>query len=264
MGTFLHLDQNTRIHYEIRGSGQPIILIHGFALDFRMWEYQVPDFSQHFRVVRYDMRGYGHSSIPDALSPYSHADDLIRLISSLSIEKVIVLGLSRGGTVAIDFALKYPDRITALIIASAMPPGFPNPNYVYWSVLAQELGIESTKAKWLNTSLFEGVRKSKELTERVEQMTYLYSGWHWTNEDPGFYHFPHSLEHLINISVPTLSIVGEKDQSRYIEASELISKNIKLCQRLTIAQVSHFVNMENPALFNSSVNSFIDSVINSQ
>ncbi|MEK7328872.1 MAG: alpha/beta hydrolase, partial [Chloroflexota bacterium] len=90
----------TRLYYEVAGSGQPLVLIHGFSLDTRMWGDQFETFARHYQVVRYDLRGFGQSAVPSN-EPYTHADDLNNLLHYLKIDSVHLVGLSLGGGVAI-------------------------------------------------------------------------------------------------------------------------------------------------------------------
>ena len=88
---------DTCLYYEVAGTGPPLVLIHGFTLDTRMWDDQFEAFSKHYRVVRYDMRGYGQSALPVLGEDYSHVDDLRALLDHLGITKTHVIGLSKIG-----------------------------------------------------------------------------------------------------------------------------------------------------------------------
>ncbi len=81
----------TGLYYEIAGSGYPLVLIHGFGLDTRMWDDQFEAFARHYRVVRYDMRGYG-KSVPPTDESYSQTDDLKALLEHLRIDRAHVFG----------------------------------------------------------------------------------------------------------------------------------------------------------------------------
>jgi len=113
----------TRIYYETAGSGHPLVLIHGYTLDTRMWDDQFETFAQHYQVIRYDMRGFGKSAFPTDEN-YTHPDDLRALLEHLEIEHAHILGLSMGGGTAIDFALTYPEVADALISADSILEGF--------------------------------------------------------------------------------------------------------------------------------------------
>jgi pimeloyl-ACP methyl ester carboxylesterase len=90
-----------RLAYQESGAGDPVALIHGFSLDQRVWEDQVPELEKRFRVIRYDMRGYGQSNQPGP-EPYTAAWDLRALLEHPHVERVAVIGLSLGGTVALQ------------------------------------------------------------------------------------------------------------------------------------------------------------------
>ncbi len=106
----------TRLYYELMGEGQPIVLIHGGAVDRRMWDDQFQAFAEHYRVIRYDLRGSGKSEIPK--KQFSNMEDLLHLLRFLNVDKAYLLGLSRGGGVAADFTLEHPEMVDALILAS--------------------------------------------------------------------------------------------------------------------------------------------------
>jgi len=109
----------TRLYYEMAGSGPALVLIHGHTLDTRMWDDQFEPFARDYRVIRYDQRGYGKSAPPTAES-YSPADDLMALLRYLGLSSAHILGQSRGGAGAIDFALTYPEATTTLIAVDAV------------------------------------------------------------------------------------------------------------------------------------------------
>ncbi|MBI1742483.1 alpha/beta fold hydrolase [Candidatus Acetothermia bacterium] len=109
--------KGTKLYYEVAGNGHPLVLLHAGGLDSRMWDDQFSVFSEHFRVIRYDMRGFGKSLVGDI--PFSFHQDLYDLLKYLYIERTHVLGLSRGATIAIDFTLAYPQMVDALILVAS-------------------------------------------------------------------------------------------------------------------------------------------------
>jgi pimeloyl-ACP methyl ester carboxylesterase len=106
---------NTRLFYTVQGEGDPIILIHGSFTDHRIWDEQVDALTRHYQVIRYDQRGFGKSEVPTA--NFSYFDDLKALIDALGLKEVTLVGSSFGGSVAIDFAIRYPQYVKALILA---------------------------------------------------------------------------------------------------------------------------------------------------
>src|SRR5687767_6886007 len=105
------------LHYKERGDGDPVIGIMGFALDQRFWATQIPAVTPTHRFITFDNRGLGRSSRNSPTSIEEMADDTVRLLDHLDIDKTVVFGVSMGGAVAQRVVLKYPDRVSALILA---------------------------------------------------------------------------------------------------------------------------------------------------
>ncbi len=142
-----------RLYYEERGSGRPLVLIPGFASGAWSWSWQFDAFAEKFRVITFDPRGVARSSVAagETVSISSIGDDTVALLDKLGLENAHVLGISFGGFVALDLALRYPERVDKLVLAST---SFGGPNHVAPSmqVLAAFANTEG-----LNTS--ERIRK---------------------------------------------------------------------------------------------------------
>jgi uncharacterized protein (TIGR02246 family) len=108
------------LYYEVKGEGQPLILLHAGGMDSKMWDAQFDRLSQQFLVVRYDLRGFGRSSKPE--QPFYPVDDLHQLMRHLGIKRASLVGLSMGSGVALDFALEHPEMVEKLVLASLSGP----------------------------------------------------------------------------------------------------------------------------------------------
>lgn len=108
-----------------RGQGQPLVLVHGFPLDHTMWAGQIADLAGEYRVIAPDLRGFGQSTVTPGLATMQRmADDLHELLFSLKISQPVVLcGLSMGGYVAWQFALRYRPRLAKLILCDTRAVG---------------------------------------------------------------------------------------------------------------------------------------------
>ncbi len=112
------------IYYETTGTGPHLVLVEGLGVATWIWEKQAPEFAKHFTAVVYDNRGVGKSDKPPG--PYSismMADDLAGLLDSLKISKAHILGISMGGFIAQDFALRYPQKVDRLVLVSTSAGG---------------------------------------------------------------------------------------------------------------------------------------------
>src|SRR5687767_4505954 len=97
------------------GTGEPVLLLHGGFMDSTMWDGTAQVLRAHYRVVRFDFRGYGQS--PASRSSYSPTADIGAVLDHLGIEQAHVVGISMGGGIAIDFAVAHPSRVRTLILA---------------------------------------------------------------------------------------------------------------------------------------------------
>lgn len=251
------------IHYEITGSGPTVVLIHGFALDSRLWDYQIGAFSKKHRVLRYDLRGFGKSDLPGS-EPYEHSKDLKVLLDHLEISTGYILGLSLGGMVAIDFTLKYPEMVDALITADSALDGFDLLDFgkSFESVvnLAFSSGIDDAKAFFGSIDLFKPASKIPAVADLLWNILADYSGWHFMNENPAIWLEPPAIQKLNSISTPTLIILGEYDSTEFHEISDILHKQIKGSRKEVLAGAGHVSNLENPDQFNNTVIGFLNEI----
>ena len=252
---------DTRLYYELSGSGPTVVLIHGFSIDTRMWDDQMPLLEAHFQVLRYDMRGFGRSALPNE-QPYDPCVDLLELMGVLSIERAIVIGLSLGGWVAIDFAIAYPEKVSALVAADAAIMGYEwehgRPS-VQPVEVAQSQGIEQAKQFWMACPLFEAARRHPRVLRRLDEMVNDYSGWHWVHENPQILADEPAIYNLKNISCPSLVIVGEHDTYDFQQIAKILAQEIPAAYLEIIADAGHMSNMENPRQFNAALEKFLIS-----
>src|SRR5262245_27168961 len=111
-----------QLYYDTAGSGQPLVMVHAGIANSQMWDDQFQLFASRYRVVRFDMRGFGKSA-PVAGEFYLY-QDLKSLLDFLKIERAILMGCSKGGGTVVDFALAYPQQAAALITVGSSPSGF--------------------------------------------------------------------------------------------------------------------------------------------
>ncbi len=108
------------LHVLVRGTGMPLVLVHGFPLDHSMWGAQIERFASQAQVIAPDLRGFGSSGVTaGTVTMEQMADDLASILDQLAVsEPVVLCGLSMGGYAAFQFARKYPQRLRALVLSN--------------------------------------------------------------------------------------------------------------------------------------------------
>lgn len=258
----------TRLYYEIEGLGQALVLIHSFSTDCRQWRDQVAFFASHYKVICYDMRGFGKSDVPSGEN-YTHAEDLKALLDHLGIEKAHILGHSLGGVVSTAFAILYPDQTLSMIGADPALEGFesddPDTQKLFTSInkIWTAGSVDAAKELWLQFSPWELAFNNPEVAPHLKQMIEDYSGWHWVNENPHQPLDPLAIEQLEKIKSPTLLLIGNLNMSFYHLVVEVMLEKIPNSQRVYVSGTAHMLNMEDPDQFNAKLLKFLQSIENS-
>jgi len=245
-------DDHGRLRYSIAGEGDPLVFLHGFGLDSRMWDPQWPVFTKHYRSIRYDLRGYGASSVPTG--PYSHVDDFIAMTDLLKAQPAHLVGLSLGGRLALRIAAKAPQIVRSLTLADTALDGH------LWSedwserwqamITAGNTDVNQAKSLWLQHQLFKPARTKPEVAVSLEAMVRRYSGWHFHSDDPGVGPSTPVAELLSTILVPTLVIVGALDLPDFQAIARRLADEMPRASLRTIANVGHMSNLEDSQQFN--------------
>ena len=250
------------INYDITGQGEPLVLIHGWAQDLTIWDGQVPEFARHYRVLRYDRRGYGKST------GYSDAtadpEDLRILLDSLGIRSPLVLGLSSGAKAAINFAVTFPDRVKALVIYGLAPiPGFtpmpegPTPVMVFRDI-AQKYGLDSAGRALMAHQLSWVPPGRDDLRDLLKALWSHYSGRDLLDPKPESGRVPYAtLDQVARIQVPTLVISGDHDLPLFIQMGDTLVRRITGAKRVMITNGGHGAHFAQPAQFNAAVLQFL-------
>ncbi len=256
-----------KLYYEEKGQGQTLIMIHGGLLDRRMWDDQFDVFAKQFRVVRYDVRNHGLSK--SNADKYHHYKDLHILLEKMNIPEAIIMGLSLGGRIAIDFALEFPEKVTALILVAPGLSGyeFKSKQVVEnsgklqeaWSKGDLDLAIEFFQRSWTDGPHRKPSQIDPSVREKVRAMA-LNSAKNWNPEAILLRLNPPAVERIAEIHSPTLAVVGDLDMPGILEIVDKIEKNIPGAQKVIIRGVAHMVNMEKPKEFNKIVIDYLSKL----
>ena len=259
----LALPDGARLHYDLSGdqAGEPIVFVHGFSLDRRVWDDQLPAFGTVHRVLRYDARGFGRSSPPTG--EYAHADDLRALVDHLGLGPVHLVGLSMGGGIAAGFALAHPDATRSLVLVDAAIPGYrwsPAFGALFPALrqVAHERGVAAARELWLASDLFAPARERAAVAAKLEAIVADYSGWHWLHRNPERAEAPSALDRIDRVEAPTLLVVGERDLPDFHDVADRIAARLPGAERVLISGAGHVPNMEEPDRFDAAVLAFLD------
>ncbi|HEX6479866.1 MAG TPA: alpha/beta hydrolase [Ktedonobacteraceae bacterium] len=266
----------TRLYYEVAGTGHPLTLIHGGLVDRGLWDDQFDVFAQHYRVVRFDMRGFGDSgSISAEGNLFSFEKDVHDLLQFLGIEKTYILGLSMGGAVAIDFTLRYPEMVDALIPVAMGLSGFEpegeeekQQQMAHWNAVGEALkegNIDRAVELNLRTWTDGPGRSPEQVDPVVRQRVGAMTRRNYERPDVLEDVEPESLEpaaisRLSEIQVPTLIIVGDQDVREILQIADILEKGIAGAKKVVIPGTAHHLNMEKPEEFNGAVLGFLGSL----
>lgn len=249
--------EGARLAYELAGSGPTLVLVNGGAMDFRQWDDVVPAFAERFRVLRWDPRGWGRSSPPEA--PFAHVDDLAVLLDRVGAEQVFLLGCSFGGGLALDFALAHQDRVRGLVLAGSSLDGFRwSPDFQRRNELLAE-SVKSGKlgAFFLDSSFIPAAQEDARLRERATRL--ILENSRLFSLDPSLAKNPPrpAIERLDEVRVPTLVLAPEKDHPDVLAAADVLATRIPGARKIVLAGAGHMAHMERPAEFARAVLEFL-------
>jgi non-heme chloroperoxidase len=260
------------LYYEDHGTGQPVVLIHGYPLSGASWEKQLPVLLKAgYRVITYDRRGFGRSSQPTAGYNYdTFAEDLHQLVTQLKLRDLTLVGFSMGGGEVARYLKKYGSRdVSKAVIISGVPPyllkAADNPEGVDSSVFA---GIEKAVAadryaffsgffqNFYNTDVFLGKRVSEQAIQASWNVAAgssataslaCVAAWHEDFRDD-----------LARIDVPTLVIQGDADRILPITATGLrTAKLIQGARQVVVKDGPHCITWTHAEEVNAELLSFL-------
>lgn len=250
------------IYFEESGRGKPIVLIHGHALDLRVWDDVVPGLvGAGHRVIRYDVRGHGQSFAPGTgYSWAAYVEDLRALLAHVGVEDVALVGFSMGGGIALAFAQAHPRRVRTLALVSPALPGFPYSDEVTGPAgrLTARVRAEGPhpafEEGFLALPLFDGLRSDADALDKVHAMVAGYSAKEYlVDGEPQ----PDSvIATLPAMAVPTLVVSGDADMADMRAISARLAAEIPGATLVTHA-AGHMLPMETPTELTADLLAFI-------
>lgn len=257
---FVDID-GAQIYYEIEGSGQPVVLVHGSMMDTRMWEPQVSALADRFRLVRFDQRGYGRSTQPP--TSYRSHEDFRRLFDALAIDRPHLVGSSMGGRFAVDYAVTYPDELASLVVLPGGLSGYEysEPSFNAGLVPMIEAAERGDFAAATNLLLdFAPMRPAAAIPPvrtQLEAILADYSWQHFREPDPWLEMEPPALGRLGEIRAPTLVVAGELDIPDHHAQARILNERVPDVRLVELPGAGHMLNLEQPEAFNRVLLDFL-------
>jgi 3-oxoadipate enol-lactonase len=243
------------IHVEVEGpDNAPVLMLsNSLGTDLHMWDAQVPAFTQHFRLVRYDRRGHGRSGAPPG--PYSIemlGRDVLAVLDGLGIRKTNWCGLSMGGMVGMWLGTNAPERIDRLVLSNTTARFASKDPWNERIKIVHEKGMDAlvdlTMERWFTKEFRERaddkVKPVRDTLRRTPPQGYIGCCEAIRDMDQG--------GTIGTIKAPTLIIAGRHDPATNVEAAEFIGGRIK-GSKVTVLETAHISNIEQPEAYTSAV-----------
>lgn len=255
------------LYYEAAGSGPVLVLLHEGMLDLTMWDEQFHWLARAgYRVVRYDARGHGRSSLVDG--EYAHHEDLRALLAHLGVARATLIGHSHGARVALDCALAYPDAVAALVLAAPGISGrsFSDPfllEHIREQVAAVSLPggvklfIEHFLRMWVDGPHRDPAAVDPALRERIRATALATVTAHAEGMGRGAAFEVGAADRLAEIRVPTLVMDGDLDSTDISANAHAVALAVPGARRARIPAAGHMVNLENAAEFDRELAEFL-------
>jgi pimeloyl-ACP methyl ester carboxylesterase len=243
-----------KIHYDVYGSGPPLLLTHGYSSTSAMWDGQIEELSKHHRLVLWDMRGHGRSDYPENDAAYSESltvADMAALLDEIGAGRAIVGGLSLGGYMSLAFYRAHPERVSALLIIDTGPGFKKDDARDTWNKRAHDTGERFER---------EGLEVLKSLSSERSTVSHRdASGLARAARGMLAQRDARVIESLPAISVPSLVVVGA-DDTPFLAASDYMAAKIPGAKKVVIPAAGHAVNIDQPQAFIDAVLPFLASL----
>jgi 3-oxoadipate enol-lactonase len=252
------------LHWERTGSGFPVLLIMGLGLSGGAWWRTVPELAEHHEVITFDARGVGRSrAVLNAYSTHAMAHDAVAVLDAAGIKRAHIYGISLGGMVAQQVALRHPDRVSSLVLGATTAGGRhargPKPEVV--DFLRRRLSMRHEEAAWDSVQFNYSERCRTEHPERIEEdvaqrltnrfppEAYRAQMWAAMTHDTS--------RGLFRIRAPTLVVHGSEDSMIPIVNGRIIADRIPGAQLLELPGTGHLYPTEVPGI-DQQISTFMD------
>ncbi|MEV7558525.1 alpha/beta hydrolase [Streptomyces sp. NPDC089795] len=235
-----------RLWAERRGTGSPVVLLHGAGMDARLWDAVVPDLARDHDVIRYDARGLGRSSLPDR--PFDDVEDLRAVLDHFGLDRPALVGLSMGGETALDFVLAHPDRVASLALVGASVSGHvwpSDPRSAAYATARRQGDAQALAA--LELSIWASMGRTAPGGEIIEAMVAENAANRVAGE-PFLAHFPDrdAASRLREVAVPVLVVHGDQDHPEITTIADRLLADLPDARGVVVADADHYLPLRTP------------------
>ncbi|MHB8088420.1 MAG: alpha/beta fold hydrolase [Anaerolineaceae bacterium] len=258
-----------QLYFETAGVGMPLVFSHAAFLDSRMFDAVWEPLAKHFRVIRYDMRGFGKSS--PVTGPLCRRTDLLQLLNHLDVTDAHLVGCSNGGQLSLDLALEQPQRVASLTLVGSTPSGFelrgepPRHLFEMFDAMQQgdnDLSNELQIRIWLDGEHREPQQVDSALRKKALEMNRIpvsQSTFFIADTQPVNPLDPPAIARLESVKCPTLVIAGALDHSEVLRAANEMAERIPNARKGLIESAGHVPGYEQPDRFVKLLLDFLGS-----
>lgn len=247
------------LYYEEAGTGVPIVFTHGASWNHQQWRPQITHFARTNRVIVWDVRGHGHSSLPEGrVDSEDFSRDLIGLLDYLHIGSAVLSGLSMGGHISLQTAIRYPERASALIL---MGTPCSNSFNLYERIFVPVNRFSSRFVPLKTVGRLQADMLSKftpAIREYIEAAFAMLSQKDWVRLWDAITRME-SKNDLGKVKCPTLLLIGDCD-TLTMRQQEFMHSGIARSELVTIPRAHHATNLDNPEAVNRAIEEFLQRV----
>ena len=252
------------LYYEVSGDGFPMVLVSGGSgMDLRQWERIVPVLAQNYQVISYDPRGLGRSDNPSVR--YSDAADLERLLDYLKVDRVGLIGLSSSGGFVLEFAVRYPERVSGIVAAAPFIPGFKFSQTMLTRLDSINRAAQEGREPFLDAMFDDAHFIPAPLNASVRSVARDNMAQNFDKRagfDPAL-PIPIDtplIDQLSEVKSPVLLLVGELDHPEVLRRNRFLMDELPLAHQKVIVQSGHNIPLENPEAFMSATGTFLEQI----
>lgn len=230
------------MNYKIEGSGETLVFIHGLSDSLVYWEILANSLKDDFQVLRIDLRGHGDSDLGnDDITLDVYVNDLFNLLTELNMDKVNLIGFSLGGAIALDFAVKYPQYVSSLVIMSSFAK---TDNYLKNILNDFKMALKNSFEDFYDMILPkvlcpDVIEKNAEELELIKHVSAQNANVEGVIKALDVCLDIDIEDNLSEIDVPTLILAGKYDELSLLSFQESLHEKIVNSQMIVFDNVKH-------------------------